>query len=266
MRRLSLEIVSIALLLFTGLCLVPMPMPAQLQPAVTPSGSPQTMRLCVGAVCETLSWNGAGYDGVRDNNPQITSHYTVVQWSKQGVRLQAKSAAPVSVDNQRLPGGFPLRRETYAEAFYVGSISADGNSIDGGKMSLQVGKQKSEYQYTLTWDAEPTGPLATGSSACQQGLNTASAPTALLSCEGYCILTNNHGVATWIFNGTSGYGNWPDKEKANLNVQNWSGGQCGHQERRHGRLQHCRRFRCLPRNNLRANDQGDRVRELAWAC
>ena len=218
-----LQRVLLGTLSFATLCLTAAdPMAAQQSPAMTPSGAPSTMHLCVEKSCEKLVWRGSYYDGIKDVGSGIVTHYTVSQWSPQGVRIEGKSIAPVSQSATQLPGGFRIPSKTYMEGSFAGSISSEGNSVDNGVVNWKMGKVSGEKVFTLTWDAEPAAPKA--ADACPEGVDTPR-PVALEICDGFCAVTDNHDVAQWTFNGPDGLGFWSSGMKANLRIIDWSNGK-----------------------------------------
>ncbi len=216
LRRVLLRTLSFAIM---GIA----PLVAQQTVSTTPSGAPAKMRLCVDGSCEALIWRGSYYDGVKEKGSDISTHYTVSQWSAQGVRLEGKTINPVSQSATQLPGGFRIPTKTYMEATFAGSMSADGNSVDNGVVNWKMGKVTGEKVFTLTW--ETASPAAVASEACPGGLTKMPPFSAMLVCDGYCIATGSHDLSTWIFSGSKGIANWTGGSKASLTIQEWSEGK-----------------------------------------
>jgi hypothetical protein len=192
---------------------------AQQKTGTTPLGSPLQMRLCVDNPCETLTWRGSYYDGVKDNSSDISTHYTLEQWSAGGIRLRGKSAAPVSVGQQRV-GPIGIATRTYIEAEFSGVIALDGHSVDQAVVHWQVGKLKGEKLYKLTWK-EAEG--STASSTCPEGSAIQSPPAALEVCDGGCILGRDGNLGAWMFQGNVGTGDWVAGSRARLRITEWVG-------------------------------------------
>lgn len=188
--------------------------------AAPPSGAPSQMRLCEDNSCETLIWRGTYYDGVRGSD--VVNHYTVAQWSKSQIRLESKSVSPVSVNRTSI-GGFPISSKIYVEGVFTGTIASDGHSVENGVVSWKLGSQHGEKIFKMSWEADPSESAAVP--ACSDPAGNLPAPSALEVCDGGCVTKNNRNVATWIFQGTKGTGDWQQGSKASLTIQEWSNGK-----------------------------------------
>jgi len=193
---------------------------AQQKATTTPFGSPLEMRLCVDNGCETLTWRDDHYAGVKDKASDISTHYTVEQWSPTGIRLKGKSVAAVSTNRQAI-GPIPIATHTYIEGVFTGAIAPDGHSIEDAVVKWQVGKQSGEKVYKLTWNTEASSSLS--SAACSAPASSLSRPAALEVCDGPCILQQDGNLGTWTFHGDEGTGNWLKGSRANLRITRWDG-------------------------------------------
>ena len=187
---------------------------AQEAPDSTPMGSPLQMHLCTDQ-CEKLVWKGSYYDGIRDANGVIYTHYTVKQWSKGSVQIYGKTISPVGVN---MVFNVPVR--TYLEGTFTGPIAADGHSIENGVVAWKMGMQHGERSFTLTW--EPAASAAVSGPACSDPNTSIQQPTALEVCDGACILNSNGDLGDWIFQGNNGTGSWLKGDKAILTIRHWS--------------------------------------------
>jgi hypothetical protein len=217
MRPLSVQRVLLMIVSLLTVCLTTS-IPVAGQQKTTPSGSPLEMRLCVDNGCEKLVWRGTYYDGIKDKGSDIANHYTVDQWSKEGIRLEGKSVSPVSTGRV---GPVPIK--TYVEGVFTGPIAVDGRSVENGVVNWKIGPQHGEKVFTLTWESDKRAVAAM--EACSEGVSNLPSPSALEVCDGYCIVNNDKNVSTWVFEGTKGTANWQQGQKANLTIQEWSNGQ-----------------------------------------
>jgi Sel1 repeat len=195
---------------------------AQQKPGTTPLGSPLEMRLCVDNGCETLTWRGDHYAGVKDKASDISTHYTVEQWSPAGIRLRGKSVAAVSVNRQAI-GPIPIATHTYIEGVFTGVIAPNGNSIEDAVVKWQVGKQSGEKIYKLTWNAEASASAS--SIACSEASSSLPRPSLLEVCDGPCILQQDGNLGAWTFHGNEGTGSWLKGSRANLRIARWDEGK-----------------------------------------
>ena len=108
------------------------------QAAVAP---PKAMRLCIGSVCDNLTWVDDHYEGRKDGQTAIATRYWITTWQSDRVEFVGKSATAVA-------NGFPL------QATYTGKIAPDGLSIADGTLDWHVATAGSgSGQYTVTWTA-----------------------------------------------------------------------------------------------------------------
>lgn len=176
------------------------------------------MHLCVDNVCETLIWRDGYYDGVKDKGSDITNHYKIDQWSKDGIKMQGKAITPSFINAPPFP--MPIR--VFLEGTFTGPVAADGHSIENGVVHWRLGPQKGEKVFTLTWDSD--APTQAAVPACSEATNDLPSPTALEVCDGPCVVNNDRNLGDWIFHGNKGSGNWLQGGRAALTIQEWSSG------------------------------------------